>query len=280
MIDDWRRTFPLFLRRHDADLCRALQVRTILVSIRRLEKRKPINVGCCGFALAQAKYFASFPCVEIDTTFYNLPKPDTVAKWRAGAPAGFQFAMKAWQVITHSPESPTYKRTRLDARDRPHCGGFGYNPTIRWAWDETFQVAKALGAFLVLFQCPASFRPNRENIAGLRQFFERAKRGKFAMGWEPRGAWDSELVSQLCDELDLVHVVDPLQHLPAAKSKFRYYRLQGATGKAHRFSEAEMLRLRSVCETEKRPTYCFFNNRAMAADATRFQRLMLRPPVR
>ena len=219
--------------------------------------------------MAQEKYFRTFSCVEIDSSFYQLPKLETVARWRDAAPAGFQFALKAWQVITHPATSPTYKRTRLDARDRDHCGYFGFNPTVRWAWEETFAVAKELGVFLVLFQCPVSFRATKENVASLRSFFERAKRAKFLMGWEPRGDWDDGLVAELCRELDLVHVVDPFQTLPASRAKIQYYRLHGMTGGRHRFTGEELQRLRQFCRT-KAPTYCFFNNVAMAADAQRF----------
>src|SRR5712671_4158352 len=122
--------------------------------------------------MAQQKYFQSFPCVEIDSSFYQLPKVATVAGWRAAAPAGFQFALKAWQVITHRASSPTYKRTRLDTHDQQHCGNFGFNATIRWAWDETYRVAQELGASLVLFQCPASFTPTTEHVKNLKCFFE------------------------------------------------------------------------------------------------------------
>jgi uncharacterized protein YecE (DUF72 family) len=120
--------------------------------------------------MAQEKYFRTFSCVEIDSSFYQLPKLETVARWRAAATPGFQFALKAWQVITHSATSPTYKRTRLDASDREHCGAFGFNPTVRWAWNETFAVAKELGAFLVAVQCPLSFRATKENSAGYGRF--------------------------------------------------------------------------------------------------------------
>ena len=242
-----------------------------------MEKRHPpIWVGCCGFVLAQTRYYATFPCVEIDSSFYNLPKLETAARWRAAAPTGFQFALKAWQVITHAADSPTYKQTRLDPGDRPHCGHFGFNPTIRWAWDETFQVAKALGAFLVLFQCPASFRSNRENIDNLRRFFERAKRGKLLMGWEPRGDWDPALIAKLCTELDLVHVVDPLQTPPAARAKIRYFRLHGTntSGARSHFTDKQLQQLRALCQADSTPSYCLFNNSLMAGDAQRFARLI------
>src|SRR5207247_1061042 len=130
------------------------------------------NVGCCGFALAQEKYFRTFPAVEINSSFYNLPKLETAARWREAAPPGFVFTLKAWQVITHRASSPTYKRTRIDPNDAEHAGHFGFNPTIRWAWDQTFAVAKTLGVALVLFQPPLSFRPNADNLRQLRTFFE------------------------------------------------------------------------------------------------------------
>jgi len=220
--------------------------------------------------MAQENYFSRFPCVEIDSSFYNLPKIETARRWRESAPENFQFALKAWQVITHSADSPTFKRTRIDTRDRPYCGGFGFNATIRWAWDETFAVAKAMQAFLVLFQCPASFRPNKDNVNNLRKFFEHAKRGKLLFGWEPRGTWDTDLVAKLCDELDLVHVVNPLQAPPARQEPVRYFRLH-ATG---RFSEEELRRLRHICVAERSPAYCLFNNPAAASDAERLARLL------
>jgi uncharacterized protein YecE (DUF72 family) len=200
---------------------------------------------------------------------------ETVARWRESAPAGFQFALKAWQVITHAATSPTYKRTRLDDSDREHCGYFGFNPTVRWAWDETFAVAKELGAFLVLFQCPVSFRATKENVTRLRTFFERAKRAKFLMGWEPRGDWDAGLVAELCQELDLVHVVDPFQTEPARRGKIQYYRLHGASGARHRFTDAEFDRLHEFCRG-KTPTYCMFNNVAMGPDAQKFAAMITR----
>ncbi len=236
-------------------------------------KRPQVRVGCCGFATAQEKYYRVFSCVEIDSCFYQLPRVETATRWRAAAPPDFEFAMKAWQVITHRASSPTYKRTRLDPRDREYCGHFGFNPTIRWAWDETFTVAKALDPRLVLFQCPPSFRPTRENVANLRRFFERAKRGRFYMGWEPRGEWDREQVASLCQELDLIPVLDPLKSEPIAVGKIRYFRLHGTTGPRHRFTNEELNRLRKIC-AGRTPTYCLFNNVAMTDDAQRFMKLL------
>ncbi len=47
-------------------------------------------------------YYADvFDTVEINNTFYNLPRESTFAKWLAAAPAGFVYALKASRYITH-----------------------------------------------------------------------------------------------------------------------------------------------------------------------------------
>jgi uncharacterized protein YecE (DUF72 family) len=46
-------------------------------------------------------YAATFDTVELNTSFYRLPTPDTFAKWRDQAPPGFRYAVKAPRFITH-----------------------------------------------------------------------------------------------------------------------------------------------------------------------------------
>jgi len=46
-------------------------------------------------------YAAQFDTVELDSTFYRTPSPSTVSGWYAKTPAGFLFAAKVPQVITH-----------------------------------------------------------------------------------------------------------------------------------------------------------------------------------
>ncbi len=55
-------------------------------------------------------YYASrFPTVEINNTFYRLPRESVLAGWASQVPDGFTFAIKASQRITHharlKPES-------------------------------------------------------------------------------------------------------------------------------------------------------------------------------
>ena len=48
------------------------------------------------------RYYASkFPSVEINNTFYRLPKETVLLDWAAQVPDDFTFAIKASQRITH-----------------------------------------------------------------------------------------------------------------------------------------------------------------------------------
>jgi uncharacterized protein YecE (DUF72 family) len=46
-------------------------------------------------------YAERLPAVEINATFYRMPRAETLAAWRAEVPASFVFALKAPQRITH-----------------------------------------------------------------------------------------------------------------------------------------------------------------------------------
>ncbi len=46
-------------------------------------------------------YSERLPTVEINNSFYQMPKPQTVAAWRDGTPDSFLFSVKATRRITH-----------------------------------------------------------------------------------------------------------------------------------------------------------------------------------
>jgi uncharacterized protein YecE (DUF72 family) len=66
-----------------------------------------LKVGCCGFPRGRKEYFRQFRLVEVQQTFYKMPDLETAIKWRQEAPTDFEFTLKAWQLITHPPTSPT-----------------------------------------------------------------------------------------------------------------------------------------------------------------------------
>jgi uncharacterized protein YecE (DUF72 family) len=48
-----------------------------------------------------AFYAARLPTVEINNTFYRMPKTEVLRSWAGSAPEGFRFAIKASRRITH-----------------------------------------------------------------------------------------------------------------------------------------------------------------------------------
>jgi len=226
-------------------------------------------IGCCGFIVAQAEYFRLFKVIEIQQTFYQLPRLQTAAKWRSVAPEGFEFTLKAWQLITHEPSSPTYRRLgkKVEPGEMAQYGSFRPTAAVKDAWARTAGFARALGARIIVFQCPASFRPTEEHVGNLRAFFSAIDREGFRFCWEPRGAWPSPLVQKLCQELDLINCVDPFRGEPQ-HGEIQYFRLHGITGYRYRYTDGDLEQLRGW--VERKPTYVLFNNDGMKEDALRF----------
>ena len=233
-----------------------------------------VKVGCCGFPLRKAQYAERFPVVEVQETFYQPPRLATLQRWREQMPPEFEFTVKAWQLITHFASSPTYKRLKaqLSELERRGCGGFQPQAIVHEAWLATRACAQALDARMVLFQCPASFAPTRQNVAHLRDFFLCINRGHLRLLWEPRGDWPEVLIEPLCRELHLIHVVDPFIRRSVTRDFF-YYRLHGGENYQHRFSDLELRQLLAVLPPDKQ-AYVMFNNHGMLEDAERFRNLL------
>jgi uncharacterized protein YecE (DUF72 family) len=49
-------------------------------------------------------YASALPAVEINNTFYRMPKPDVLAGWAEQVPADFRFVLKASRRITHQQQ--------------------------------------------------------------------------------------------------------------------------------------------------------------------------------
>ena len=231
-----------------------------------------VNVGTCGFGRTKKpEYFASLPVVEIQHTFYHPPEIRTLEKWRAEAPDDFEFTLKAWQMITHEPSSPTYRRLKrpLTEKETEEAGFFKPSDTVRDALDLTLECAKALTARTILFQCPAKFQPLPENVLNLKRFFSRIDRGNLNFVWEPRGKlWTDDVIKELCDELELWHCVDPFAR-PTVTPERCYYRLHGIPRWRYTYEDDELYELATLLPADKR-AYVFFNNITMHNDAMRF----------
>ncbi|MEW6387596.1 MAG: DUF72 domain-containing protein [Thermodesulfobacteriota bacterium] len=229
-----------------------------------------IKVGCCGFPVGRKEYAAKLALVEVQQTFYQPPRWATARRWRGEVPPGFDFTLKAWQLITHEPTSPTYRRLKepLTPEERGQAGAFRPTPLVKRAWEVTREIAVALAARVILFQCPPRFGPTPENLANLRRFFGELDRGDFTLAWEARGKWPREEFLALCRELHLLPALDPFATLPGPGPRV-YFRLHGRNGYRYAYTATDLQELAAFLK-DRQEAYVLFNNLSMWPDACRF----------
>jgi uncharacterized protein YecE (DUF72 family) len=241
-----------------------------------------IHVGCCGWSYLVEREFSAriklkyasklqayaqlFKAVEINSTFYRLPRVSTAQKWRSEADAvnrSFEFTVKAYQGITH--------RHRFT----------GESVSL---FDQLKEICRALRASVLLYQSPASFRPSEISVQAMRSFFKAIKREELVLAWEPRGMWydDPGLIAELCQECRLVHCVDPFRNdaLAFGEAKIAYFRLHGFGRPSmyhYDFSEEELHRLHSILKSlpaSVHQDYVFFNNVSCYRNGLEFVELL------
>jgi uncharacterized protein YecE (DUF72 family) len=111
-------------------------------------------------AAEMLRYYAErLPAVEINNTFYRLPRESMLAGWAEQVPAGFLFVLKASQKITHMRR-------------------------LRGAESETevlLQVAGALGDHLgpLLFQLPPNMKADVQRLAAFLELLPPGARAAF-----------------------------------------------------------------------------------------------------
>jgi uncharacterized protein YecE (DUF72 family) len=124
-----------------------------------------------------AFYASVLPAVEVNNTFYRMPKKTVVAGWRAQAPRGFGFVLKASRRITHM------QRLR-DAAD-----------PVRFLFSVAGELGEALGP--VLFQLPPVLR---KDAALLRDFLSVVPAGRrIALEFRHASWFDDETYAALSE---------------------------------------------------------------------------------
>jgi len=123
-----------------------------------------------------AYYASEFDAVEINTSFYRLPKAETFDAWREQAPAGFCYAVKANRFLTQAK--------KLKDCEEPLARMF---VPFR-------HLQHTLGP--VLYQLPPRFRANLERLEGFLQLLPEGVTHVFEFR-EP--SWYSDEVFELLD---------------------------------------------------------------------------------
>ena len=131
-------------------------------------------------------YYASrFPTVEINNTFYRLPKEQVLLDWAAQVPEDFTFALKASQRITH------YARLKEESASLV---------------DYLLKVTSALGSRLgpILFQLPPNMKKDVNRFRGFLGLLPADRRYVFEFRHE---SWFDDEVFNAMRERDVAMCV-------------------------------------------------------------------------
>ncbi|MFP4609196.1 MAG: DUF72 domain-containing protein [Candidatus Aenigmatarchaeota archaeon] len=262
------------------------------------ETESNIKIGTCGYGYYDPRegwkdeyesklqaYTDEYETVEINKTFYKLPMVRTAERWKENAFDDFDFNMKGWQALTHPTWSPTWrnKKDRLSEAQKENFGYLRPNEEVIEAWEDTKNIAQALRSSVVVIQTPGSFDYTDENERNARKFFDRVERGNIEMGWEPRGDWkeNPEKVKEICDEHDLIHIVDVMRRDPLSQHPAAYIRLHGLNTDEYDYdydySDEELHRLAEKLEElgkDHDKVYCMFNNYEMFKNSKRLKEIL------
>ncbi len=254
-----------------------------------------IKVGTCGYGYYNPSenwkekyesklqaYSEAFEVGEINKTFYKLPMVKTAERWRREAFDDFEFTLKAWQALTHPTSSPTWrdKKEKLSNEQKENFGYLRPNEEVIKAWRETKKRVKALEANICVLQTSASFDCTEENEKNMHQLLNTIERDDIEIAWEPRGDWkqNPEKVKQICQDLNLIHIVDMMRREPVSNHETAYTRLHGLNEDEYNYnydySESELQelaqKLQKLAKNHK-TVYCMFNNYEMFKNAQKLK---------
>ncbi len=222
-----------------------------------------IKVACAGWTIAKEhsslfpaegshleRYATLFDAVEVNSTFYRLPKADTFLKWKEAVPASFRFAVKLSKEITH-------------------VGRLRQLEGLPLFVERARLLEEKLGPILVQLPPSLAFE---EAVASA--FFETC-RHLWAGNWalEPRHAtWFTPAATDLLEfhRIALVAAdpaVNPAGTVPGAWDGLYYFRLHGSPEMYHsNYSENYLRELAgSITAAGVRSTWVVFDNTASGA---------------
>jgi uncharacterized protein YecE (DUF72 family) len=191
------------------------------------------------------EYYAQhFDTVEINNTFYHLPKEQTLRRWHELAPPGFLYAVKANRYITHI-------RKLHDASE----------PLERF-----FERANLLGSTLgpILYQLPPSLHKNLELLADFIKLLPKRKTAVFEFRHE---SWYEDDTFDLLGKSGVsfcIHDMPGKESPCVVTGKTIYVRFHGTTGRyAGDYPESQLRDWADWLKAQAQNAaaiYAYFNN--------------------
>jgi uncharacterized protein YecE (DUF72 family) len=223
--------------------------------------RNPAYVGCSGWNYTHwrgnfyerglpasrwlERYARAFDTVEVNTTFYRLPRREAVARWVEQTPSGFCFAVKASRYLTH---------VRRLANIAPGIANF-------YERIQPLRDAHRLGP--VLWQLPENFHRDDARLAAA---LEVLPPGRHAFEFRDPSWFVPEVYALLrASGVALVvgdHPRRPFQTFEAT-APWRYLRFHhGRRGRRGNYSATELASWAERISSWRRdgPVFAYFNN--------------------
>jgi uncharacterized protein YecE (DUF72 family) len=123
-------------------------------------------------------YAGRFPTVEINNTFYRLPKEQVLRDWAAQVPEQFTFAIKASQRITHH------------ARLKPECAD-----AVGFLLRNTEVLGSRLGP--ILFQLPPNLKKDLDRLRAFLALLPEGRR--YTVEFRHESWFDEDVFTALRD---------------------------------------------------------------------------------
>jgi uncharacterized protein YecE (DUF72 family) len=190
-------------------------------------------------------YARHFNTVEVNSSFYHMPRQKTLKRWVERVPEGFKFSLKANKQITH------VKRF-VDSEKR-----------IK----EFYTLAEALGEKLgfILFQLPPSFKKDRIKLKAIIEHLDPEKPN--AVEFRHQSWFDEEVAERLCEHNILMCSVSAPRTKKIPEKLFRcmhksYVRFHGTERwYRHDYSREELeLWIKQIKDAKLKECYVYFNN--------------------
>ena len=191
------------------------------------------------------EYYAGyFDTVEINNTFYHLPKPESIKRWQRLAPENFVYSVKANRYITHIK--------RLKDVSEPLERFFERVDTLK----------RKLGP--ILYQLPPSLH---KDLDLLRSFIKLLPKKRLAVFEFRHKSWFSEDTYKLLKKFNVgfcIHDMPGIQSPRVVTADIIYIRFHGPTGRYQgNYSRAALQRWAKWLKEhtqEVRGVYAYFNN--------------------
>lgn len=182
-------------------------------------------------------YGERFNTVEINNTFYRMPKPAVLEAWASEVPPQFKFVLKASQRITH-------KQRLKDAGD-----------SVTYLLEVAAALKERLGP--ILFQLPPNLKKDAARLTDFLALLPGQRR--FAFEFRHDSWFDDEIFGLLCQHgaaLCIAEAEDGVDVPFVSTADWGYLRLRMVE-----YSEADLAATyRKVAEQKWQDAYVFFKH--------------------